>query len=282
MYTKFHLNLSGANLMGYHWKVCNPSHVVVLVHGIGEYAGKYNLVANKFMENQIAMVGMDLRGHGESSGKRGHTSPRSMIFSDIDALIQYTKDLYPNIPIILYGHSMGGNIVLHYKKAGLFANIPIGYLVTSPWIVLVRKIPIYLYFIVKFLAKIKPDFQINSGIRIELLGNEKVLSQQPNRKLNHSKISVKTALDGFEIGKALFDNTLEKKINSGNDIPLLLMHGTADKICSIEGSRKIAENEKKTCQYIEWQDLFHEIHHGNATENGQKVIEKMIKWVKEQ
>ena len=62
------------------------------------------------------------------------------------------------------------------------------------------------------------------------------------------------------------------------------MHGSEDKICSVEGSRRIAERfraEGHNLEYVEWEGLYHEIHNGGADSKGDEVIEKMIEWVKE-
>ena len=60
---------------------------------------------------------------------------------------------------------------------------------------------------------------------------------------------------------------------------MLLMHGTDDKVCSINGSKKIAAVED--CEYVEWPGLYHEIHNGGADSTGDEVIEKMIRWIGE-
>ena len=66
-------------------------------------------------------------------------------------------------------------------------------------------------------------------------------------------------------------------------IPTLLMHGDADKICDVNGSRKIAKRltEKgDTLEYVELEGLYHEIHNGNAESTGDEVIDKMKEWIK--
>ena len=278
MYLNFQLFESEIKLEGYEWKTNNVKAVVCLVHGIGEHAGRYDRVGELFNESGIAMVGMDLRGHGLSMGKRGHTAPRWDILQDIDRLLEYSIEEYPEVPVFLYGHSMGGNIVLDYRRRGNHRAMPQGYLVTSPWIILQRKIPKYLYVMTELFSKIKPDFQMNSDIKTETLGNREVINKLGNQHLIHGKISVQTALDGIQTAEALMNNSL--KINGPQPLkPLLLMHGDADKICAPEGSRKIAQIEKDLCRYIEWEGLYHEIHNGGQTADGTEVIQTMIDWI---
>lgn len=277
MYRNFELETVD-HLVGYEWKGDRPKAVVCLVHGIGEHAGRYDRTGEAFKENEIAMVGMDLRGHGLSAGKRGHTSPRERIFKDIDLLIEFTQDKYTDLPIFLYGHSMGGNITLDYRKRGFHRTVPHRYLVTSPWIILQREIPRYLFLFSEMMAMVKPDFLMNSEIKDETLGNKDIIDKQSNHHLRHGKISVKTALEGIEIGAALLSDSLEIR-GEGPLRPFLLMQGDADKICDPEGSRRIAQLEKELCTYIEWKGLYHEIHNGSPTADGMDVIRTMIDWI---
>ncbi len=278
MYRNFQLKTE-IKLTGYEWKSDRAESVVCLVHGIGEHAGRYDRTGEALKESGISMVGIDLRGHGLSPGTRGHTSPRKAILNDIDGLIEYSRRKYPDIPLFLYGHSMGGNIVLDYRKRGGYRSAPEGYIATSPWIMLQRKIPKPLYWFSETVSKFKPDFQMNTKIRNEALGNADVISKQENRHLMHGKISVKTALEGIKIANSLMDGSLEV---SGQEPlkPFLLMQGDADMICSPEGSRLLAELEKDHCLYIEWKGLFHEIHNGSPDSDGMEVIHAMIEWIK--
>lgn len=277
MYRNFELGFHGT-IMGYEWRGEEATAVVCLVHGIGEHAGRYDRTGEAFKESGTALIGMDLRGHGLSSGKRGHTSPRESILKDIDNLIEYAQNEYPSVPIFLYGHSMGGNIALDYRRRGTHRAIPQGYIITSPWIILKRKIPGYLYLFSEIAAKIKPDLLMNSEIRDEALGNRDIIAKQENHHLRHGKISVKTALEGIETGKALLNGSLEIR-GDGPLKPFLLMQGSADMICDPEGGRILAQQEKELCTYIEWEGLYHEIHNGGPTSDGMEVIRAMIDWI---
>lgn len=279
MYDNFILKETGDSenkIAGYHWPVSDPDHVVCLIHGIGEYAGRYDRVASAMNQANIAVVSMDLRGHGVSFGTRGHCAPRKNVLEDIDDLIRYTEELYPDKPIILYGHSMGGNITMDYRKRGALNYKLSGFIVSAPWVELVRSISEPLYLAVKLLAKIMPSKAINSGISEKDLGNEKSVGDYEKNPLTHKRISLLCALEGFTIGKQLAAGTLEDN-GGAEDIPMLLMQGTDDKICSVNGSRKVAAVE--SCEYVEWPGLFHEIHNGGTDSTGNEVIEKIICWI---
>lgn len=263
-------------IAGYHWKKEDPEHVVCIIHGIGEYAGRYDRVATAMQNAGNAVLSMDLRGHGISFGKRGHCAPRKEVLKDVDELISYAQKLYPEKPLILYGHSMGGNITLDYRKRGEKNYIPAGYIVSAPWVELVRPVTGPLYAAVKALSKVAPSLTISSGVSSKELGNPSVVGNYEKDPLVHMKISTLCAVDGFDTGTAMAEGKLQD--NGGAEgTPMLLMHGTEDRICSIEGSRKVAAVE--SCQYIEWPGLYHEIHNGGEDSTGDEVIEKAIQWI---
>lgn len=279
MYENFQLKIVGAKkqqIWGYHWPTENPEYVLCIVHGIGEYAARYDRMAHYFNEASIAVLSMDLRGHGESLGKRGHCAPRDKVKEDIDDLLLCAYKTYPDTPVILYGHSMGGNLVLDYRKQGKFNFMPEAYIVSAPWVQLVRPVSDLLYQTVNLLSKIAPSMTISAGIPMDYLGNKEMVGNQEEQPLIHNKISLACAVDGFSIGTALAAGTWADN-GGAKGKPFLLMHGTEDKICDIEGSRKVAARED--CEYIEWPGLYHELHNGGAESTGEEVIEKMIQWV---
>lgn len=277
MYRNFKLE-SDTELIGYEWKGNKPRFVVCLVHGIGEYAGRYDRTGEVFKEAGIAMVGMDLRGHGLSTGTRGHASPRESVLRDVDRLVEFAQREYPDIPVFLYGHSMGGNIALDYRRRGTYRNVPAAYIVTAPWIILQRQIPGYLYRFALMMSKIKPDFQMSSKINPETLGNVEIISKQEDKHLIHGKISVKTALEGLEIAGLLMNDSLKPQGEEPLK-PMLLMHGDADMVCDPEGSRILAQLEKDRCSYMEWKGMYHEIHNGGQKSDGMEVILTMADWI---
>lgn len=283
MYDNFILRkLDDGIIQGYSWELDNPDKVVCIVHGIGEYGGRFDRVAEAFRKNNMASVALDLRGHGDSIEKKGHCAPRREVLDDVSQLLKYAQAKYPDKEIILYGHSMGGNIVLDYRNRGDMNSIPTGYIISAPWIRLVRPVPTPLYKVVKLLAKIAPAFTISSEVNEETLGHPESVKPYKENPMVHNRISVLCAVDGFETGLKLEDGTLEDN-GAAAAIPTLLMHGDCDKICSVEGSRKIAARLKAKgdkIEYVEWQGLYHEIHNGSASSRGDEVIAKMIEWIK--
>lgn len=281
MYENFVLRQTDkGNIEGYIWDVTEPAKVVCIVHGIGEYGGRFDRVAKALTDRNIAVVAMDLRGHGKSLGKKGDCAPRKDVLDDVSALIKYAQKKYPCKAITLYGHSMGGNIVLDYRSRGEFNGVPSSYIISAPWIRLVRPVPAPLYGVVKLLAKIAPSMTISSSVDEKILGNPESVRPYKENPMVHNRISVLCAVDGFDTGMELEKGTLENN-GAAMGIPILLMHGGEDKICDVEGSRRIAKRLRESGEnitYIEWDGLYHEIHNGNASSKGDEVIAKITEW----
>lgn len=284
MYDKFVLrNLEEGIIRGYSWHLEDPEKVICIVHGIGEYGGRFDRVAEVFREKNMAACALDLRGHGESLGKRGDCAPRNSVLDDVSELLRYAEEKYPGKPIILYGHSMGGNIVLDYRARGEMNDHPAGYIISAPWVRLVRPVPPLLYKAVKLLSRIAPSFTIGSDINEANLGNPEKVKPFKDNPMVHNRISALCAVDGFDKGIGFEDGTAEDDRRAAK-IPTLLMHGSEDRICDVNGSRRIAKRlqaQGDDLEYIEWEGLFHEIHNGNETSTGDEVIAKMVRWAQE-
>ena len=285
MYETFKLRQTRkGDIIGYHWPLPEektPAKVVCIVHGIGEYGGRYDRVATRFNEAGYAVLSMDLRGHGESLGKKGTCAPRKDVLDDVSALLTYAELKYPKIPIILYGHSMGGNITLDYRCRGGMNDVPVAYLISAPWIRLVHPIPEPAYWGVKVLSKIVPRFTVGSAVDEESLGNPVSVQPYQSDPMVHNRISSLCAVDGFKIGRALEKGTLKDNRRAA-DIPLLMMHGGADAICDAGATRDLAvrlQEQGENVDYIVWPGLFHEIHNGGPDSTGDEVIDKMIEFI---
>ena len=282
MYETFTLKETEKGIIrGYSWPLADPVRVVCIVHGIGEYGGRYDRVAEAFRKKGIAVCSMDLRGHGDSQGPKGHCAPRAEVLRDISELLLYARKQYPGKDIILYGHSMGGNLTLDYRNRGEFNDMPVKYLISAPWVRLAKPVTGPLYGFVKLMSKIAPSATIGSDVDEALLGNPESVQPYSTNPMVHNRISFLCAVDGFDTGKALEEGTLEDN-GKAHDIPTMIMHGTEDGICNIEGTRKVYENlKRKGCnvQMIEWPGFLHEIHNGNQVSKGDEVIDSMIQFI---
>jgi acylglycerol lipase len=282
MFKNFELNdpKSKIQLVGYEWEKENPQFVLCIIHGLGELAGRYDRMNEYLSKANLASLSMDLRGHGLSGGPRGHCAPRKLILQDVDVLIQTAQTKYPSVPIILYGHSLGGNIALDYKSRGQLNNVPVAFIISTPWLLLKEPPAPMLRKMVSMISRIAPSFAIKSAIDEKILGHPDSVKPYDDNPLVHDKISMLTAREGLEIGEAIIAGTLEDN-NGSKGKPWLLMHGTDDRICDINGSRALYKRAPENGTFIPWEGFFHEIHNGNESTRGEEVILRMIQWIGE-
>ena len=259
-------------LSGIHWQAENPIANVVLIHGFGEHISRYDHVAQKFNNNNISVVGIDLIGHGNSSGKRGHIKSIQDLFDCIDSLIDFIKQDGKLLPMGLYGHSMGGNIVLNYQirhPESSFCCV----VATSPWLKLKMQPSSIQLFLAKTMNSIYPSLQQSGGLDIKEISSVKeVQLNYENDPLNHDKISVRLFNEIFKYGLQAIEQADKIKV------PVLVAHGEADGITSVEASKEFAANCPSATLKL-WPGLRHETHNEY---NQEEVIDYYIQWVTQQ
>lgn len=246
-----------------------PKAVVALVHGLGEHSGRYAHIGAALAAAGYALAGFDLRGHGQSGGPRGHTPSYETLMDDIADFLTQIKARYPRLPVFLYGHSMGGNLVLNFclrrrpKVQGVIA--------TAPWLKVAFEPPAWKMRLARTMNRIAPGFTQRSGLETAALAHDtETVRNYANDPLVHDKISARLFMVMHESGLWALDHA------SAFPCPILLMHGTADRITSPGASRQFAERAAKKVTWRAWDGCYHEIHNeAQAAE----VIRVMIRWI---
>ncbi|WP_422361223.1 alpha/beta hydrolase [Reichenbachiella sp.] len=260
----------GKSLHGKEWLVDQPKAAICLVHGLGEHIGRYEHVAEFLNSHQISFFATDLRGHGQSEGKRGHTPSHDMLLDDVEELLMYARAEYNDTPLFLYGHSLGGNIVTNYvlKKN---TNELAGAIISSPWLTLSFQPSIFQVKLAKFFSKILPSLTQKNGLNTDHLTHNKEVNQAYlEDPLNHDKISARLFLEAFEAGLWTLENTHKNKI------PLLIFHGSEDKITSAHTSKIFAEKVGELATYQLWDEVRHEPHNDVKKD---EVLEMVLGWI---
>lgn len=231
----------------------DPKAVICLVHGIGEHSSRYCKWAERFVENGYAVVGFDQRGHGLSEGKRGVISSYQDFMSDIDEMLEETNVLFPSIPFILYGHSMGGGEVLNHLIRRN-ANY-LGVISTSPWIETQAAPAKFLISFLRFMNRFIPSFSIKTSFNAKRLSHIKeVWNKYEQDELIHHMVSFRLFIDSYDAGYYALENA--NKVEK----PLLLLHGDEDQITNSKASQIFSENCSNWCTFIKYQNAYHELH----------------------
>jgi acylglycerol lipase len=246
-----------------------PKAVVCLVHGLGEHTSRYAHVAEAFGKQGYVLFGADLRGHGRSGGARGHISSIEDFMRDIDFSLEQAHTHYPDLPIILYGHSLGGIQVLHY---GLTRKPNIkGVIATASGLHTALEQQKVKIMMAKILGSIMPNTSIPSGLDPKTISrDEKVVQAYINDPLVHYQISL-----GF--GKIMVGVTSWTLAHAGEfQLPLLLMHGKADVLAFPSSSIEFAAPLKEKATLVLWDKAYHELHNEPEKE---EVFKTMISWM---
>lgn len=263
-------NAEGIRLFAAEWPLKHPKAVLAIVHGQGEHIGRYAHLAEWYNRHQIAVVGYDHQGYGRSEGKRGHAKNLQVLLDDIGLLLEETRRRYPGTPLFLYGHSMGGGLVLNYvtRRDPVLA----GLIATGPWIRLAFEAPAVKVIAGKIMHKIMPALTLPTGLATSFLSRDQaVVDAYRSDPLVHDQLSMAA-------GIALLESAAWLNGYSGVfSIPVLLMHGGADKITSAAATKEFFGRVAGDVSHREWPGLYHEIH--NEPEKEQ-VFEFTLAWMK--
>lgn len=260
----------GLNLRGRCWTPPAETRAAVcLVHGLGEHIGRYDHVAHAFNRTGIALLGTDLRGHGNSEGKRGHVPTFGTWLDDLFQSLEKTRAEFPNVPLFLYGHSLGGMVVLDYvlerkpELAGVIASAPLLKLAFEP--------PRGQQLVLKLLNALHLQPAVPSGLVDTNLSRDlNVVRAYRNDPLTHGKITPALAGGMLAAGQWCLEHAGE--LNT----PCLLLHGAADRITSPEATRHFASKVSSDCKLEIWPGLFHEPHNEPEKDSVHQCITRWI------
>lgn len=266
----FWQNSKGMNIFAQDWKPDGAVRgAVALVHGLGEHSGRYQHAAQTLNAAGYAVTGMDLPGHGRSEGTRGHTS-YAAVMDEIDCLIKAVDQRYPGKPRFLYGHSLGGALVLYYtlqRQPDLR-----GIIVTSPGLASGTPVPGVKLLMAKLMARLAPSFTLENGLDVNNLSHDPAIIQAyQDDPLVHSRISARLGLDLLTLGTWIQAHAAEFPL------PLLLEQGSADHLVSPQATAAFAKAvPPNLLTYKVWEGFYHETH--NEVEKEQ-VLQYMVDWL---
>ena len=184
----------------------NKKGIVIVCHGFGEHSGAYIEHAGRLWEGRYACVILDQRGHGKppQGVKKWHgiiPSYQSFI-DDIDSVTEAVRKMAPDTPIAIYGHSMGGNIVVNAllrlppgKASSYFCAI-----LESPWLELYEPLSPMFVGVIRCLNRIMPNFRHYRKLKYDKLSTDTEKKQGYSKDpYYHGVISVRM-IDGIMKG----------------------------------------------------------------------------------
>lgn len=261
----------GLRLHGINWIPDKPPEAVVcLVHGLGEHSGRYDHVGRALADADMALLGFDLRGHGRSDGKRGHTPSYGHLLDDMRLFLDEAESRFPKAPRFMYGHSLGGTLILLFcleREPSIHGVIATGTLFHPGF-----QPPRFKVLAGRLLSRIVPTLEMTNEINPDHLSHDPaVVRAYTSDPLVHNLISVRAGTEMLDTGASILKRGRELTV------PLLIMHAADDRLTSMPDSREFAAQVSGDCTLKIWDGLFHEIH--NEPEKAQ-VLDYMIRWIK--
>ena len=248
----------GENLALYDWPLdawaddsepdpAPPRAVVLMVHGLGEHAGRYDHVARQLIRWGFAVRAYDQRGHGESGGARGALPTETALLDDLAEVVDDTRlcgmrpvsDINAStapqkpLPLILLGHSLGGLV------AGRFVALKMrpveGLVLSSP--ALNAGLSLFQRLLLVLTRALAPNLCVSHGLDARYISHDKrVVKAYLADRLIHNRISPR--LGQFIVG----GGPATVAAAGGWSVPTLLMYAGADRLVNPQGSKAFAAN----------------------------------------
>lgn len=246
-----------------------PRATVVLAHGASEHGGRYAWTGEQMAARGYALYAIDHRGHGRSEGGRAVIDRMRNAVEDLHTLVEKAAAAQPGRPVVLLGHSMGGAVALSYTiehEDALDALV-----LSAPLAALEAASPVQRV-AGRVLSVIAPSLGVVAIDSTAVSRDPQVVADYDADPLNyHGKLPARTvaeltsAIDGYPEAVQRFE------------LPMLAMHGTADRLTPIAGSEMVVERAaSKDKTFKRYEGLFHEIL--NEPER-QQVLDDIADWL---
>jgi alpha-beta hydrolase superfamily lysophospholipase len=234
-----------------------PQGVVAIIHGYGHHTACFEELAGHLCDEGFLVCGFDQRGHGLSPGKRGHIDSFATFVDDTDHFLSTVREDMPDLPLFLLGHSLGGLILGRYVVK--YRPDVSGLIFSSGLLKIPGRVSPTLLRIGDLLSTLAPWLPVEKVDYRWVSRDATVLETIMQDPLRHSgRMSART---GAEIARAIGE--FQQTMQAIND-PLLVFHGTSDRLTDVEGSRTFfnsAGSEDKTLHVYEggYHELFNDL-----------------------
>jgi acylglycerol lipase len=250
------------------WRPTTPRAVVVIVHGFKAHSGQYTWVAGQFVERELSVYALDLRGRGKSEGERFYVEKFDDYVSDVAALVAIAKSREPGLPVYVLGHSAGGVVSCLYalehqaEIAGLICE-SFAYQLPAPDFALA---------VLKGLSHVAPHAHVLKLNNEDFSCDPKVVEA-----MNHDPLlddEVQPSLTVAAMVRA--DERLSKEL-ANITLPVLILHGTSDKAAKPSGSQAFYDVASSTDKTLKLYDgYFHDPLHDLGKE---LVLADILTWL---
>jgi len=249
----------------------DPKALLLLAHGLAEHSGRYKNLVNYFVPKGYAIYSFDYRGHGKSEGLRSYVSRFSEYNTDIKTYFEIVREEHPQIKIFLIGHSLGATIAVSYALE--HQHELNGLILSGATLMASSTVSPLLLAVAGVISAMLPKLGVVTINESTISRNQSVVDAYVNDTLVYrGKIPART---GAEL--ACMWKTLPGQM-ANLTLPMLIMHGSADQLANLMGSKllyELASSEDKTLKLYD--NLRHEIF--NEPEQ-KEIMAEMDHWLK--
>ena len=228
------VSADGTRLAYRAWPVENAAVTFAVVHGLGEHSGRYERFAKGMAAYGMATYALDLRGHGQSAGQRGHVDSWSQWVEDAAAFIHHVEGVVPR-EVVPLGHSFGGAVLLSTALAGELTRSR-RFVLSSPALRLNVEVPGWKAGLAALASKVAPKLAMSNEVDPSTVSRiPEVVEAYRSDPLVHKVISSRTFSEWRRA-------TADIMARAGQiSIPFLILAGTSDRLIDPAGSRALHE-----------------------------------------
>jgi alpha-beta hydrolase superfamily lysophospholipase len=241
----------GTRLAYRSWPAAGSKITFAVVHGLGEHSGRYERFARGMARHGMATYAVDLRGHGESAGQRGHVDSWSQWVDDASAFVTQVESQTTG-EVVPVGHSFGGAVMLSTVRSGKVKHAR-RFVLSSPALKLKAKVPAWKTSLGKVMANVAPRLAMENEVDAGTVSRiPEVVAAYRADPLVHGKISSRLFME--------WQRAARENIEHAGDIriPFLILAGTADRLIDFEGSRRLHERAPAMSELRLLEGRYHE------------------------
>jgi alpha-beta hydrolase superfamily lysophospholipase len=258
------------------WASPVPTRTVLVVHhGLGEHGGRYASAARHLETLPAHLWSYDLRGHGESSGKRGDAAGLDQLAGDFEALLPVILERSGAERAIVWGHSLGGACVARYLTTKRVHPAIAAVLLSAPAVYVPKTLSIRVKIAAaRALVRWNPSLTMANEIPVTGISSDPAeVERYRTDPLVHDRLSVQLGLSILDDAPRIVDAAGAVKV------PTMLWHGLDDPIVDVRGTRALFEalgTEDKLL--VELPGYRHESHH-ERPEMAAALFARMRGWL---
>jgi alpha-beta hydrolase superfamily lysophospholipase len=260
----------GTRLFTQRWCIDEPRAAFALVHGYAEHSGRYAHVAGFLNAHGVSVYAYDQRGFGRSDGKRAFISSFDQLLDDLQRFLDHVRRDVPDVPLFLFGHSMGGAVCALYaiERSQAFR----GLILSSPAVEIDDSIAPFLRKLAGVLGRLAPTLPTVHTPNGAISRDPAVVAAAEADPLNYNgRVLARTGAETIRAVKRI-----QAQMNAIT-LPLLVFHGTADKLTDPHASRMLYERARSSDKTL---NLYDGLYHETLNEpEKEQVLNDIIAWL---